>query len=182
VAHNLQRHPYATVTNLCTSHIHGPRYLNTMLLLTHSHLPPTLPLHLTDEVPTKTSRKPNTCYGSLETTIHTHVTLTQVEPNLQRHPYATSPTCGIPTYIAHVRLPPVEHNLQRHRYATVTHTRPTSVYHRWSITSNVTHTPRSPTCARHTYMAHVIFTPCSYSHTPNHLQIHPYTLLMKYPL
>jgi hypothetical protein len=68
VKHNLPRQPYATVTNLCKSHIHGPRYLNTMLLLTHSQLPTTSPLHLPDEVPTKTIRKPNTYYGSLDTT------------------------------------------------------------------------------------------------------------------
>jgi hypothetical protein len=37
-------------------------------------------------------------------------------------------------------------------------------------------------CARHTYMAHVTLTPCSYSHTPNYLHLHTYTFLMKYPL
>jgi hypothetical protein len=73
VEHNLQRHLYAKVTNLCTSHIHGPRYLNTMLLITHSQLPPTSPLHLLVEVPTKTSRKPITCYGSLDTTSPLHI-------------------------------------------------------------------------------------------------------------
>jgi hypothetical protein len=112
----------------------------------------------------------------------THVTLTQVKPNLKRHHYPQSPTCGLPAYITHVRLPLVEHNLQRHPYATVTHTRHTSGYHRWSIPSNVTPTPRSPNCARHTYMAQVTLTPCSYSQTPNYLQLHPYTFLMKYPL
>jgi hypothetical protein len=108
VEHNLQRHPYATVSTLCTSHIHGPRYLNTILLLTdpytflmkyplklvESRIPamsPSILLHpytFLMKYPLKllVSRIPAMA-PSIRLYI-THVTLTQVEPNLQRHTYA----------------------------------------------------------------------------------------------